>query len=307
MAVPGFSDLMLPILELAGDGHKHSVLDALDSLARRLCLSEDELRVMQPRGGKTLFSNRARWALTYLTKSRLVEKTERGKFKITPRGLQILQTNKPRRIDMRFLRQFPEFVLFNKKSAQPATSQEPSAIVDNDDLDATPDERLDAAYAEMRGTLADDLLDRIRSGTDKFFEYLVVDVLSAMGYGASQAGSGRVVGKSGDGGIDGVIQEDQLGLDAVYLQAKKWANPVGPDEIRKFVGALAEKRAHKGVFITSGTFTDGARQAAELANAKIVLVDGEQLVQFMIDHGVGVVNHKAYSVKKIDNDYFDGV
>ena len=160
---------------------------------------------------------------------------------------------------------------------------------------------------ELRKTLADDLLEKVRSGTDKFFEHLVVDLLVAMGYGGSQADRGRVVGKSGDGGIDGVIQEDRLGLDMIYVQAKKWQNPVGPDEIRKFVGSLGERKAHKGVFITSGAFTSGAGQAAEKANAKVVLIDGEQLAQLMIDHGVGVADQKSYVIKTLDSDYFDGI
>ncbi len=176
-----------------------------------------------------------------------------------------------------------------------------------EDVDATPDERLDAAYKEIRETLADDLLDRVRHGTDKFFEYLVVDLLVAMGYGGTHADRSRVVGRSGDGGIDGLIQEDRLGLDTVYVQAKKWQNPVGPDEIRKFAGSLGEQKAHKGVFIISGAFTNGARQAAEKANAKVVLIDGEELAELMIDHGVGVADYKLYNIRKVDTDYFDGI
>jgi restriction system protein len=270
-------------------------------------ISEEEKRIMQPRGGKTLFSNRARWALTYLMKSVLLEKTEKGKFKITRRGSEVLQ-KKPSRINDSFLHQFSEFRLFKGKSAKVTANGDQIGGSDAAEYtDATPDERLDAAYKELRETLADDLLEKVRSGTDKFFEYLVVDLLVAMGYGGSQADRGRVVGKSGDGGIDGVIQEDRLGLDTVYVQAKKWQNPVGPDEIRKFVGSLGEQKAHKGVFITSGAFTNSAHQAAEKANAKVVLIDGEQLAQLMIDHGVGVADHKIYNIKKLDGGYFDGI
>jgi restriction system protein len=238
----------------------------------------------------------------------LLEKVGRGEFKLAPRGSEALTKN-PARIDNAYLRQFPEFQTFKSK-------RNAKAIADGEDAEghdaaenliATPDERLVEAYEELRETLATDLLEKVRGGTDKFFEHLVVDLLVAMGYGGSQSDRGRVVGKSGDGGIDGVIQEDQLGLDMVYIQAKKWQNPVGPDEIRKFVGSLGEQKAHKGVFITSGAYTDGARKAAERANAKVVLIDGEQLAQLMIDHGVGVADQKAYVIKKLDSDYFDGV
>ncbi|MFM9995632.1 MAG: restriction endonuclease [Phycisphaerales bacterium] len=177
--------------------------------------------------------------------------------------------------------------------------------MEDTEAEATPDERLDAAYKELRETLADDLLDKVRGSSPKFFEHLVVDLLVRMGYGGINASRAQVVGKSGDGGIDGVIPEDRLGLDMVYVQAKKWEHPVGPDEIRKFVGSLGEQKAHKGVFITSGEFTSGARTAAEKANARVVLIDGDRLAELMIDHGVGVTDHKPYVVKKLDSDYFD--
>lgn len=308
MAIPGYQDFMLPLLRLAGDGEQHSIGEAMETLAQQMTLSEEEREIMLPSGTQTRLYNRVTWAVTYLTKSMLLEKVARGRFKIAARGSEVLTKNPPR-IDNTFLAQFPEFQLFKTKKNAKVTIAD-SSVADNEtteELDATPDEQLDAAYKELRTALADDLLEKVRGGTDKFFEHLVVDLLVAMGYGGSQADRGRVVGKSGDGGIDGVIQEDRLGLDMIYVQAKKWQNPVGPDEIRKFVGSLGEQKAHKGVFITSGAYTAGARQAAEKANAKVVLIDGEHLAQLMIDHGVGVADHKAYVVKKLDGDYFDGV
>ena len=308
MAIPGYQEFMLPMLKLARDGKEHTIAEMLETLAPQMGVSKEEREVMLPSGQQTRFYNRVTWAVTYLTKSILLAKIARGRFKITPRGSEVLTKNPPR-IDNAFLEQFPEFQSFKTKRNIEAHSNGEQAGGNEvgADVDATPDERLDAAYKELRETLADDLLEKVRTGTDKFFEYLVVDLLVRMGYGGSQADRGRVVGKSGDGGIDGVIQEDQLGLDMVYIQAKKWQNPVGPDEIRKFVGSLGEQKAHKGVFITSGAYTNGARQAAEKANAKVVLIDGEQLAQLMIDHGVGVADHKTYVIKTLDGDYFDGI
>lgn len=176
-----------------------------------------------------------------------------------------------------------------------------------EDPGVTPDERLDSAHKVLRETVADDLLERVRRGSPKFFEHLVVDLLVAMGYGGSRADAAQVVGKSGDEGIDGVIKEDRLGLDMVYVQAKKWDGSVGPGEIDRFIGSLTREKAHKGVFITSGSFTAGALKAAQEASSRIVLIDGEQLAELMIDHGVGVTDYKSYTVKRVDNDYFEEI
>lgn len=308
MAVPGYQEFMLPLLMLAADGLEHSVSDAMDALATQLKLSDADRETLLPSGTQTRFYNRVTWATTYLTKSQLLVKTGRGRFRISPRGQDVLR-QKPARIDNTFLEQFEEYRAFKTKKSPRTDSAAVSERRDHEheEPDSTPDERLDAAYKELRETLADDLLVRVRDSTPKFFEHLVVDLLVKMGYGGSHASAARVVGRSGDGGIDGVIPEDRLGLDMVYVQAKKWENSVGPDEIRKFVGSLGEQKAHKGVFITSGEFTSGARSAAEKANARVVLIDGERLAELMIDHGVGVTDHKPYIVKKLDNDYFEGV
>ena len=304
----GYQDLMLPLLQIASDGLEHGVAEAMEVLAQRLDISETDRDEMLPSGTQTRFYNRMTWALTYLAKSRLLEKSGRGRFRITQRGTDVLATN-PARIDNAFLDQFAEYRLFKTKRASAAVetrqaSANASMVVEPT---VTPDERLDAAHRELREEVADDLLQRVRGGTPRFFEHLVVDVLVAMGYGGSRADAAQVVGRSGDDGIDGIIKEDRLGLDNVYVQAKKWDNSVGPGEIDRFVGSLMRKKAHKGVFITSGTFTTGARRAATEASAKIVLIDGEELVELMIDHGVGVADYKTYVVKRVDGDYFDGM
>jgi restriction system protein len=307
MPIPGYQDFMLPLLRIAADGQEHTVTEAMDVLARQMNINQVDRDVLLPSGTQTRFYNRVTWALTYLTKSLLLEKPARGRFRIAPRGQAVLTKN-PLRIDNTFLEQFSEYKAFKTKKNKVASDKGADHVpVVEEEPDITPHERLDAAYRELRETLADDLIERVRASSPSFFEHLVVDLLVAMGYGGSHANDAKVVGKSGDGGIDGVIPEDRLGLDMVYVQAKKWSDAVGPDEIRKFVGSLGEQKAHKGVFITSGTFTSGARTAADRANAKVVLIDGEQLAQLMIDHGVGVAVHKAYTVKKLDGDYFEGL
>lgn len=305
MAVRGYQEFMLPLLKLAASGPEHTLSEALTSLALQLRISAEDQERMLPSGVQTQYKNRVSWALTYLTKSLLLEKTGRGKFKIAPRGLEVLSSS-PAAIDNRFLDQFPEYQAFKtKKKTQPEETISESNL--DTVADITPDEQLDIAYRELRETLADELLTRVRKVTPKFFEQLVVDVLVAMGYGGSRLDAAQVVGKSGDNGIDGVIKEDRLGLDMVYVQAKRYEADIGPAAIREFVGSLGEHKANKGVFITCGGFTSGAREAAAKAHFRIVLIDGDQLAEYMIDHGVGVADHKSFTVKKLDSDYFEDV
>jgi len=305
MAVPTYDGFMRPLLDLAADGQEHALRETVTALADRLGIPDADREEMLPSGTQTKLYNRVGWAVTYLTKAGLLEKLGRGRFRITSRGRSVL-AEQPAHIDQRYLERFDGFLAFKTKrrepdSSEPSRESTPELTQDT----ATPHERLDDAYKELRDALVDELLERVRASTPKFFEHLVVDLLKAMGYGGTHASRASVTGKSGDGGIDGVIPEDRLGLDMVYIQAKKWENSVGPDEIRKFVGSLGEHKAHKGVFITSGAFTSGARQAAEKANARVVLIDGDLLAEFMIDHGVGVADFKAYTVKKLDTDYFE--
>jgi restriction system protein len=307
MAVPAYQEFMLPLLRIAADGKEHSVQEVMATLAEQMKISEADRDVLLA-SGQTRFYNRVMWAETYLSKSLLIEKTGRARFKISSRGMDVLKKNPPR-IDTKFLEQFPEYQAFKTKKkdkfAADVANKDSDAAVE--DTGITPDEQLDVAYTELRETLADELLERVRAVTPKFFERLVVDLLVAMGYGGSREDAAQVVGKSGDGGIDGVIKEDRLGLDMVYVQAKRHENDIGPGAIREFVGSLGEHKANKGVFITCGGFTAGARDAAAKAHSRIVLIDGEQLAEFMMDHGVGVTDHKSFIVKKLDSDYFEGV
>lgn len=275
------------------------------TLAGEMKISEQDQDALLA-SGQTRYYNRVMWAETYLTKSLLIEKTGRARFKISSRGMEVLK-KKPARIDNKYLDQFPEYRAFKVKKkdklAAVVTTKDDDADVQ--DTGITPDEQLDVAYKELREALAEELLERVRAVTPKFFERLVVDLLVAMGYGGSREDAAQVVGKSGDGGIDGVIKEDRLGLDMVYVQAKRYESDIGPGAIREFVGSLGEHKANKGVFITCGGFTSGARDAAAKAHSRIVLIDGDQLAQFMIDHGVAVTNHKTYTVKKLNSDYFE--
>jgi restriction system protein len=307
MPVPGYQDFMLPLVKLASDGQEHKITDAIDALADQFGVDEQDREIMLPSGTQTRLYNRVTWALTYLTKSLLLDKSARGRFKIAPRGVEVLKKNPPR-IDNAFLTQFDEFRAFRKKKAKSASIVEPADDGgDEVETSLTPLERVEGGYNELREVLADELLSRVRVMKPKAFEQLVVDVLVAMGYGGSQLDAAQVVGKSGDGGIDGVIKEDRLGLDMVYVQAKRHTNDVGPGAIREFVGSLGEHKATKGVFITCGGFTSGAIEAAAKAHHRIVLIDGDQLADYMIDNGVGVADYKAYTVKKLDGDYFGEV
>lgn len=303
MSLPKFHAFMKPVLELAGQQGLCSINDAVEATATHFNLSDAERSERIPKRSQTRLYSRVTWAITYLTKAKLLEKPERGKFRITDRGRKVLEEN-PHAISIKYLDQFEEFVEFrNKKNSSPS---EPSSGESESD-DTTPAERLETAFVEIKNALADDLLERIRSNTPEFFEHLVVRVLVAMGYGGGNSDWATVTQLSGDGGIDGVIQEDRLGLDMIYVQAKKWdlTNPVGPGEIDKFVGSLMRKRATKGVFITSGVFTSGAHKAAEQATVSVRLIDGDELADLMIDFGVAVSEEETYIVKKIDSDFFD--
>lgn len=307
MAVPGYQEFMLPLLMLAADGKEHTITEAIEALALKMGVSEEEQDLMLPSGTQTILYNRVTWATTYLTKSLLLEKVGRGKFRIAPRGTDVLN-RKLSRIDNKFLEQFPEYMEFKHKK-RPGLSATATTFKDltEKDADTTPEEQLEAAYEELREALADDLLRRVRTGTPKFFEHLVVRVLLAMGYGKGQIERAKVTGKSGDEGIDGVIPQDRLELDMVYIQAKRHENAVGPGDIDKFVGSLMRKKANKGVFITSGSFTDGAVRAAKEAAVKLRLVDGDELAELMIDYNVGVSVAETYVVKKVDTDFFEAL
>ncbi|MBO9308594.1 MAG: restriction endonuclease [Chloroflexi bacterium] len=308
MPIPDFQTLMLPILQLAGDGQLHKLRDAVAAMSDAFNLTEAERNEMigsrlQPR----IYSN-VSWAVTYLRAARLLESPLRGTFRITDRGYEVLSAN-PKRIDVQYLKRFPEFVEFY--AAARADSRAPSAgqgaqMHEPPAENISPDERLEISYRELQKALARDLLERIKHCSPRFFENLVIDLLVKMGYGGSVEDAGKAIGRSGDGGIDGVIKGDILGLDEVYVQAKRWEGAVGTPVVRDFVGALEGRRARRGVLITTSSFTDDARRYVERIEKKIVLIDGEQLAQYMIDFNVGVAEERRYVIKRLDENYFSG-
>lgn len=258
MAIPDFQTIMLPLLEQFEDGKEHSIHEVLENLAKRFKLSEQELNEMLPSGKQTSFYNRVGWARTYLSKSGLLEMTRRSIYQITDRGRDVLKI-KPTQINMKFLEKFPEYVEFRERERIRSKSQDRSALTIEEKTEhKTPEEILDDAYQAIRDNLAQELLGLVKQCSPAFFERLVVELLVNMGYGGSRQEAARAVGQTGDEGIDGIIDEDRLGLDAIYIQAKKWSNVVGRPEIQKFVGALMGKRAKKGIFITTSNFTNEA-------------------------------------------------
>lgn len=306
MAIPGYQEFMLPLMKLAADGQEHTIGDSLERLAAIMSISEADRDLLLPSGTQTVLYNRISWALIFLRKSLLLEKSGRGRFKIAPRGIEVLRTE-PSKIDNKFLHQYHEFREFMSKRASQTheSRRRPKDPEPTPESDSTPEERLGAAYEELRETLADELLVRVRAESPKFFEHLVFRLLLAMGYGKGHIERAKVTGKSGDEGIDCVIPQDRLELDMVYVQAKRHENAVGPGDIDKFVGSLMRKKATKGVFFTSGTFTEGALRAGKEASVKLRLIDGDELAELMIDYNVGVAAADTYVVKKIDSDFFE--
>ncbi len=307
MTVPGFQDMLLPLLQLTSDGQEHTLSEAIEKLEQQLHLSDADRRELLPSGKQTRFVNRVCWTATYLRKTKLIEATGRGKFRITQRGLSELRGN-PQRIDLPYLEKFPELAAFHGKAQQDETgngdvaSGGTLAVVEA--ANQTPREVLEASYQILRRDLAQELLERIKQKPPAFFEGLVVELLVAMGYGGSRKEAGERVGRSGDGGIDGIIKADKLGLDYVYIQAKRWDRTVGRPEVQGFAGSLEEQKARKGVMITTSQFSQDAHRFVDRIEKKIVLIDGEMLMQLMIDYNVGVAEEQTYTVKKVDLDYF---
>jgi len=290
---------MLPLLKFLEDKQEHSIRETIDSLADQFDLSEEERRELLPSGQQAIFSNRVGWARTQLKKAVLLEPTRRGYLKITERGLSVLNQN-PQNINIKFLDQFEEFKKFRAyKKEEPNKHKQTET-----EEDKTPEEALEIAYQNLRDELANDLIQQIKTSPPIFFEKLVVELLVKMGYGGSRKDAGRAIGKSGDEGIDGIIKEDRLGLDIIYIQAKRWDNTVGRPEIQKFAGALQGQRAKKGIFISTSNFSREAHDYASRIDTKIVLIDGEQLTQFMIDYNIGVTPISNYEIKRMDLDYF---
>jgi len=298
MAIPDYQSCMLPLLKFYGDGQDHTFREAVEALAKEFSLTDKERREMLPSGQQEIFDNRIGWARTYMKKAGLIEAPKRGVNRISSRGMDVLK-QKPQRIDVNYLTQFQEFQDF--RALRHTKAEEVSETQMND---KTPEESLEIAYQRIRNDLASDLLQRLKACSPAFFERLVVEVIVKMGYGGTRQDAGKAIGKSGDGGIDGIIKEDKLGLDAIYIQAKRWENTVGRPEIQKFVGALTGLRAKKGLFITTSNFSSDSEDYVSRIDAKVVLIDGETLAQLMIEYNVGVSTVNTYEVKKVDSDYF---
>jgi len=303
MGVPGYQDFMLPLLEFSRDGREHSVRESINAMADRMGLTEEERREMLPNASQARLDNRVGWARTYLKKAGLIESPRRGYFQISERGQAVL-ASPPARIDNAFLDQFGEFQEFRSKTARRAEAGTTMAGESEEQADRTPDEIIEEQYQAINDALASEVLRTVRNCSPAFFERLVVDLVVQMGYGGSRREAGEATKISGDEGIDGIIKEDRLGLDLIYLQAKRWEQSVPRPEVQKFAGALQGQRAKKGIFITTSSFTQGAIDFCRHLDSKIILIDGPQLAKFMVDFNVGISVARVLEIKRIDADYF---
>ena len=305
--IPDYQSIMLPLLRMAEDGREHRFGDVIEALAKQLGITDAELSELLPSGRQPVFYNRVHWARTYLAQAKLLEVTRRAHFRITERGREVLRHN-PDKVDVRLLERFPEFNEFKGRSRdeQVGPTVAVGSAVEPVQKLATPDEVLRSTIADMDAALSSELLDRIHASHPSFFESLIVMLLLRMGYGGARQEAGRAIGRSGDGGIDGVIDQDPLGLDQVYIQAKRYKldTPVSEPEIRAFSGSLGAAKASKGVFVTTSFFTRPAKDFAERHPFKMVLIDGAQLAALMIRHNVGVQVEETLHVKKVDEDFF---
>jgi len=301
MPIPDYQTLMLPVLSLASDGQEHTLREAYEKLAAQFDLTEQERKELLPSGQQEVFHNRVGWARTYLKMAGLLGSKRRGYFHITDRGRKTLAENLSQ-INTQYLENFEEFRHFKaRKHTSQQNKEQPNTTAFPD---VTPEEQLEAAYQALNSDLAAELLQMLKSSSASFFEKIVFELLVSMGYGGSRQDAGQAIGKTGDEGIDGIIKEDRLGLDIIYIQAKRWDSTVGRPEIQKFAGALQGQRARKGVFITTGLFSQEAHNYVSSIESKIILIDGNRLAQLMIDHDVGVTTISSYSIKRLDSDYF---
>ena len=299
MKVPDFQSFFKPLLELAADNGEHSIGEARKVIAEKMNLDQETISERLPSGTQTKFGNRAAWAKSYFIQAKVLAATRRGCFQITKRGQELLSQGHDR-IDIKVLEQYPEFVEFHTAGKNGTEVDKVEEVHSTE----TPEEVLQKAYGSIRSELAAEILSIVKSNSPSFFETLVVDLMVAMGYGGSHSDAGKAIGKSSDEGIDGIIKEDKLGLDIIYLQAKRWEGTVGRPEIQKFVGALHGKRAKKGVFITTGRFSEDALDYVNTIDPKVILIDGRTLANLMIDYSLGVATAMTYEIKRIDTDYF---
>lgn len=303
VAIPDYESCMVPLLKFLLDGEVHTMKELAQRMADHFSLTDDERQRMLPSGQQTYINNRVGWAKSYLKKAGLLENPSRGKVRITNEGRVVL-TEAPAAINCDYLMKYPSFVEFWKQKRKPSAPEAEALPDDVPEMDRTPDEQIEAAYDDIRSALADDLLEQVMNCNPTFFERLVLDLLIAMGYGGALPESGTHVGKAHDGGIDGIINEDKLGLDMICVQAKRWKDCVGRPVVQAFAGSMESHRAKKGVLISTSTFSRDARDFVDRIERKIVLIDGQQLAQLMIDYNVGVATARTYTIKKIDSDYF---
>jgi len=303
MGVPDYQSLMLPLLSALTDRSDHEVKELRETIAQRLGITDIDRGELLPSGKQTVYDNRLGWAKTYLDKAGLVQSSRRGVYRLTDRGHEVL-ASKPSRVDVALLSKFPEFEEFRRKPDQDGDQTTSASNPAHTALPVTPQESLDAAYQQMRRSLEAEVLASVKGASFRFFEQLVVELLVKMGYGGTLKDAGKAIGRSGDDGLDGVIKEDHLGLDAIYIQAKRWQNTVGRPDVQAFAGSLEGVRGRKGVFITTSSFSSEAKEYVSRIEKKIVLIDGTQLSSLMIDFNIGVSTVNVYEVKRIDTDYF---
>jgi len=304
MTIPDYQSLMLPLLQCAENGREVRTSDCVDLLGKKLGLSESDMNELLPSGKQTVFSNRIHWARTYMAKANLVEPTKRGHFKITQRGQKMLSSN-PDKINNDTLSRFPEFQEWRERSVADKNSKG-GATAEPVHQDLTPEEAIESFSLLLNRQLQKDVLDSILNASPSFFEKVIVDLLIAMGYGGGRAEMGEALGQSNDGGVDGVVKEDALGLDVVYIQAKRYnpSNTIGRAAIQAFVGSLEGFNASKGVFVTTSSFASSVKDYVSRIQKRIILLDGDELARLMIRHGVGVRTKETYEVKRLDEDYF---
>ena len=302
MTIPDYQTLMLPLLRLTADGREWPFREAVEKLSTEFSLSDEERNELLPSGTAHVFGSRVGWARSYLKQAGILEAPKRGVLRITATGKALLASDPPR-VDNVLLAQYESFRAFRARGKEVDDSSKP--VASETASMQTPEDAMASAYTRIRKNLETELLEQVRGASPAFFERLVVDLIVAMGYGGSRVDAGRAVGRSGDGGINGIIKEDKLGLDLIFLQAKKWEATVGRPEIQKFAGALQGQRATKGIFITTSSYSKDALEYVGLISTKIILVDGDTLARLMVDHGVAVTRTGTYELKKIDTDYFD--
>jgi restriction system protein len=302
-SVPGFQYFMVPFLQVLSDGKTRHINEVIELVINHTALTPEQCSVLLPSKSDTLVRNRIGWVRTYLYKAGLISQVSRGNYHISPAGLQALKDN-PGGIDIKYLRTQPAFLEWGNSFTTEKVDTDISVSSSVETL-KTPQEVLETSFQTIMDSVAEELLDRVKKITPAFFEKLVVDVLMAMGYGGFDRSNGQVTQYSGDGGIDGIIKEDKLGLDTIYIQAKRWENTVPVSAVRDFAGSLLSKKARKGVFITTSSFPQSAYDFVGSIDPKIVLIDGEQLTRMMIEYNVAVSKSKVYEIKRIDNDYFE--